>query len=122
MISMDKEYVTRDGREARVYATDAGNEFPVHGAILTEGDWVMTNWTTEGYMWEFCREDEHDLIEKKDKFRFVRWVNVYPESISAPYISKEEADLSSREFRNDRVSCVKVIIEGEIGEGLEEGS
>lgn len=29
-----KEYKTRDGRKVRIYATDAGGEYPIHGAVL----------------------------------------------------------------------------------------
>ena len=36
MISKDKQYKTRDGREVRVYATDGAGEFPIHGAVLND--------------------------------------------------------------------------------------
>jgi hypothetical protein len=32
MISMDKQYRTRDGREVRIYAVDGGGKYPIHGA------------------------------------------------------------------------------------------
>lgn len=41
-------YCTRSGRRARIYATDAGGRFPIHGAIQDEIGWFMVDWTDEG--------------------------------------------------------------------------
>lgn len=41
MISMDKKYKTRCGREVRIYALDGCGHFPVQGAILTESGWCQ---------------------------------------------------------------------------------
>ncbi len=46
MISKDKTYCTRGGQEVRIYATDAGGLFPVHGAIFQDGTWHGMKWTT----------------------------------------------------------------------------
>lgn len=45
-----KEYKTRDGSRARIYATDGRGPWPIHGAIFeNEGDgWVMNSWSSEG--------------------------------------------------------------------------
>ncbi len=57
-----QHYTTRDGREARVYATDGGGKYPVHGAIRREdGIWNPFAMTTEGAMDSF-QETESDLI------------------------------------------------------------
>jgi hypothetical protein len=42
-------YRTRDGREARVYATDGAGDYPIHGATRwpREG-WEEATWTAEG--------------------------------------------------------------------------
>ena len=42
------KYLTRDGREARVYTTDGGGDFPVHGAFLRNGEWVIEEWNLNG--------------------------------------------------------------------------
>ena len=39
---------TRDGREVRIYATDAGGDYPVHGAIRCELRWKASTWTPKG--------------------------------------------------------------------------
>jgi hypothetical protein len=69
MISMDKQYTTRDGREVRLYAVDAGGVFPVHGAYLSRGSkkWVSLTWNPVGRFFEGY-ESSNDLIEKKAKY------------------------------------------------------
>ena len=44
-------WVTYDGRIARVYATDAGSHFPIHGAVKWESDdvWSAETWTEAGF-------------------------------------------------------------------------
>jgi hypothetical protein len=46
-----QEYRTRDGRRARVYATDGGWDYPVHGAIWFSGDdiWEPDSWAVSGH-------------------------------------------------------------------------
>ena len=49
---------TRDGRKARIYATDGSSEYPIHGAVMrTPGDpdgdgeesgWSAVSWDSEG--------------------------------------------------------------------------
>ena len=49
MISLDKQYKTRDGCEARVFMLDAGGSYPVLGAIKASGEmWSSCSWTSEG--------------------------------------------------------------------------
>lgn len=47
-----KEYKTRDGSMARIYATDGGEPWPIHGAIfeggLGERGWVIQTWNYDG--------------------------------------------------------------------------
>jgi hypothetical protein len=45
---MEKTYRTKGGRRARIYATDAGGMFPVHGAIECEGGWLPAAWQEDG--------------------------------------------------------------------------
>jgi len=63
MISMDKKYRTRDGREVRIYAVDGGCEYPVHGAYKNDdGTWCPDSWNGDGrYLSD--REWRSDLIE-----------------------------------------------------------
>ena len=115
MISKNKTYRTRDGREVRIYATDGRGDYPVHGAIKT-----ITGW--ESHIWFKCgksifqdeTERSGDLIEVKPRIRRTVWLNMYPHTIKVAG-TKENADLKSN---NDRIACVKVEIDCEEGEGL----
>jgi hypothetical protein len=70
-IDMSKKYLTRDGRKVRIYAVDAGGDYPVHGAILkagTDGDWTAETWAGGDYLFS-SRADaaphHGDLVEVK---------------------------------------------------------
>jgi hypothetical protein len=54
MVSKDKQYRTRDGREVRIYATDGYGPFCLHGAIAVYDEkktivgWVLRLWREDG--------------------------------------------------------------------------
>jgi hypothetical protein len=120
MIDPKKQYRTRDGREVRIYATDAGGRFPVHAAVKRDDEWFQDEWTGTGsYNGE--REGHAiphnlDLIEVRPRIQREVWVNVYPEVREClHYDTREEADT---EASSDRIACVKLVIDCEEGEGL----
>jgi len=47
-ITLDGEYTTRDGKEVRIYAVDAGGSHPVHGAVKSFGKWKAQAWSKHG--------------------------------------------------------------------------
>src|SRR5690625_1364923 len=47
-IEAGKEYRTRGGKKAIVYAVNRGGSFPVHGAIKHEDMWTVESWTCDG--------------------------------------------------------------------------
>lgn len=62
-IEVGKFYRTRDNKKARIYATDAGREFAVHGAVYCENinAWVPRRWHISGR--EYPQEEfNFDLI------------------------------------------------------------
>lgn len=63
MISKDKEYVTRNGREVRIYATDGADPFPVHGAIEYPEGFFHSKWLASGKFHKDIKH-ENDLLEK----------------------------------------------------------
>ena len=113
MIDKSKTYKTRDGREVRIYATDGGGSYPVHGAICQDGGWKSNTWNSDG-SWTSgqCRAD---LIEVKPRIKYERWVNVYPDNAISSSKTREEAD---RNAIWNRIACVKIAIDCEEGEGL----
>ena len=115
MISKDKQYRTRDGREVRIYATDGGDDFPVHGAIKSDDKWASDCWTIDG-LFVYDSRSICDLIEVKPRIKREVWVNLYKdERLVGAYWTKDKAN---RECTDDRIACVKVEIDCEEGEGL----
>ena len=111
MISMDKKYRTRDGREVRIYATDGEGTYPIHGAVMEDG-WQLYRWLPDGG----GLFDSGDLLEVKPRIKQTLWLNIYAQDVcSDVFNSKENADLWASECR---VACVKVEIDCEEGEGL----
>lgn len=119
MIDPTKKYRTRNGREVRIYATDAGGRFPVHGAVRDKDGWFPDEWTSKGfYSGErdgFSTPHDIDLIEVRPRIRREVWVNVYPDLEPSIFVSKQSADWHAV---SSRIACVKLVIDCEEGEGL----
>jgi hypothetical protein len=120
MISKDKTYRTRDGREVRIYATDGGvGKSMVHGATLDEAPgWFPRVWYPDG---SHIENDYFDLIEVKPRIKRTVWINVYENDLVATQ-TRVGADWCvmhhSRVAGLPRLACVKVEIDCEEGEGL----
>lgn len=87
MISMDKKYRTRDGRDVRILCVDAGGIFPVVGIV----DFGAITWTSDGLsqpMLSSC--SPFDLIEVVEPETRTIWVNVY-EGYTHSHDSEEKA-------------------------------
>lgn len=121
MISMDKKYKTRDGRDVRILCVDGpSDECPVIGIVLGAGG--VAYWGVDGRkvagVFPGARED-NDLVEVKPKY--VRWVNVYRHEFSDgiyfgdAFENKEICD-SCASDNHKRIACIR--IEFEEGEGL----
>jgi len=118
------EYLTRDGRKARVYATDGSPEYPIHGAILVmqssddEGGWHSESWQAKGAYIE-NEENGRDLMQPKREM----WVNVYPSTtaeacVTSSWPTKEIADqMACTAPRIGRIARVRVeYTEGQFDE------
>ena len=112
MIDINKKYRTRDGREVRIYAVDGNMPLCVHGAFKDHGEWRFCSWQQDGV--QFFVEGPFDLIEVKPRIKRTLWVNLFPVTAAA-YLNKFDAD-SFAGFA--RLSCIKVEIDCEEGEGL----
>jgi len=113
MISKDKTYRTRDGREVRIYATDGCIGAPVQGAIKIGHEWHLGHWTKDGIYGLYGSSQAHDyaLIEVKPRIKRTVWLNVFDGATSA-------SDTSIWHGVSKRLACVKVEIDCEEGEGL----
>lgn len=111
MISKDKQYRTRDGREVRIYATDHGETNYIAGAIKEDGLWNLTTWQADGRYLNNSKETCHDLIEIRPRIKREVWVNIYKDGVAA-------FESPSMGGGGGRLACVKVVIDCEEGEGL----
>lgn len=111
MVDPKKQYRTRDGLEVRIYAVDCGGDFPVHGAFynpLTK-KWEARIWPDTGLS---------DLIEVKPRIKREVWVNEYRyENGQRNWVAFDSRELAD-EDTNNRIACVRVVIDCEEGEGL----
>lgn len=120
MISKDKTYRTRDGREVRIYATDGGDivgKPVVHGAYVLDGSWVFCMWFAETgkILTQWCETDSKDLIEVKPRHKRTVWINVYDHG---PVIVYKEEKTAAVNRMHGCIACIKVDLDFEEGEGL----
>lgn len=118
MISKDKQYRTRDGREVRIYATDAGiGKNLIHGATHDDDfGWVPHVWLPDGK--HEC-DSSICLVEVKPRHKRTVWLNVYEadntECVGSAYMTARDAYKAAAVTR---IACIKVDLDFEEGEGL----
>jgi hypothetical protein len=113
MIDKDKQYKTRDGREVRIYATDGGGIYPVHGAIKNESGWYLAQWYSDGRHIR-SNESPSDLIEVKTRMKFERWALVERDGSYSLWLDKPSNASSVNAF-----AITRIVFEVEEGEGLD---
>ena len=119
-IDINKQYQTRNGKKVRIYCTDASGHYPVHGAVWEEQtkEWNICTWTKDGKhnLDDDMKGDPFDLVEVKPRIQREYWLNIYKDhEKGSNWKTKQEAD---RYAFNDRIACVKIVIDCEEGEGL----
>jgi hypothetical protein len=70
LIDSYHRYVTsRDSHKVRIYATDAGGDYPVHGAIYNRitCEWTVATWTKEGLSLFGTKDHSLDLVLAHDE-------------------------------------------------------
>ena len=117
MIDPFKIYRTRDGREVRIYAVDGALPYSVHGAVKHGDSWISKDWSDNGgFLTPHCETDPLDLIEVKPRIQREVWVNVYPKQLT-DIVHRDKAAADAVAEQN-RIACVKLVIDCEKGEGL----
>ena len=117
-IEMGRVYRTRDGREVRIYAVDGGGEYPVHGARESDEGWIGSVWGRDGNFHMNKFSCDHDLIEVKPRIQREVWVNVYRYDNGQVHWSAFDRRDAADDEPDDRIACVKLVIDCEEGEGL----
>jgi len=114
MIDINKKYVTRDGREVRIYATDGGLENCItHGAAKNKsGYWESASWyTAHGGYYDDGVPHQYDLIEVRPRHKRTVWLHVFRNSTVCGPID------ACYDIPN-RIAAIKVEWDFEEGEGL----
>jgi hypothetical protein len=112
-IEMGKEYVTRDGRKARVLCVDRKEQHPVLALIDSDGRESAACYRADGFYYTNGTPSDLDLLPAPK--RYEGWVNVYHGGSCSGkmYDTKHEADLAAR---GTRIACIHISFTE--GEGL----
>jgi hypothetical protein len=112
MISMDKKYQTREGKDVRLYAVDGAGPQAVHGAIKNDGAWEVETWDSGGrYVAGDPLPRGCDLIEVPKEH--TGWLNFYADGFHSDVLhaSRKSADTDAGP---GRIACIQVTFcEGE---------
>lgn len=104
---------TRDKRAVTIYTTEQPGKYPIVGRIADYEDLAM--WTVDGRIYADDFFDSRSLVPASKRFRHEGWVNVYPGDFGA---MRETEDLARRHRECGCIACVRVVIEGNEGDGL----
>lgn len=122
MIDVTRVKKTSGGQEVRIYATDGGSKYPIHGARLESGHtWIAETWNERGQHREHVK-GSHDLIEEPETVEIDYWQSIYQRadgSIEIGYgrfMSRTEA--LSQEYELPRIACINMKRTITKGEGL----
>jgi hypothetical protein len=72
MIDASKKYRTRSGNKVRIYAMDAGGNWPIHGAVFYPAlrQWDAFSWCADGSFRD-DRSNGMDLVEVEQAAPFL---------------------------------------------------
>jgi hypothetical protein len=99
MISKDKQYKTKGGQEVRIYSTEAGGLFPVHGSVKVNGgkEWIHKIWTDQGCGNSSSNNIESSRVRGLDLIEIVPKVKVWVEY----YLDRYGNFITARYFSED---------------------
>jgi len=115
-----KPIQTRDGKPARILCIDARGDLPIVALVGAPGESeYVQRYTADGCAYLGQRgtpSSRLDLINVPEKRVLHVWVNVH--SDEDVVIGYSSVDLAEQWARRDRVSCVYIVHEYTVGEGM----
>lgn len=79
-IEAGKQYVTRDGKRVRVFATDGGGVAPCLGAYQSgRGVWYPMSWTEGGWVVRSGGQHVLDIVAEYDWRQEIPWDHIHPD-------------------------------------------
>jgi len=112
MIDKSKTYITREGEPVRIYCTDGGGHYPVHGAVYINGVWSLISWEENG-----DNSNHYSLVEVKPKHDVDIWINIY-HNHEGGYFAASGACTKLLGVQGHRFACVRLTQEVTEGEGM----
>lgn len=113
-IDWTKPLQTRDGRKARVVATDIATKHEyTHAALIMDknGEEILETYTKDGFCWVDRKTRDKDLVNIFEEQS--RWMNVYSNSTMAwSYDTRDDANSAANSQKN-RIAILQVKIQGE---------
>jgi len=110
VISLDKEYMTRDGRKVRLLCVDGPDSlYPVVGFVECSSD--TYEWCSDGKFRRHIDVDRRDLIESKPRLKKTLWLHHYKDGRSSVFSNPVTAG-------EETVARTKHEIDVEHGHGL----
>lgn len=107
-LDLTKPVQTRDGRKARILATDINCEWPIAAVIKMKGDSdheIVKSYRIHGRIFDCC-ESFDDLVNAPE--RVSRWFNIYPKD--AYPRDREEAN---RIAYRDQIAMIEIVYDGD---------
>jgi hypothetical protein len=120
-IDWSKPVQTRDGSPVRIFCIDAKTDYGSIIGLVHNGASNSENaclWYANGHLSK-TGESRMDLINvpgHKKKIHREVWINLYPED--AGDICHTNIGQATRQAADDRIACIKVVIDCEEGDGL----
>lgn len=111
-IQEGRELQTRDGHAVRIYSTDGGGDYSIHGAYSINAVWFMESWTRRGLQHE-GKQSCLDLIVRPRTIELDLWINVYSDGLFGVHQGREESDLRAALGRVACINLKRTITEGE---------
>lgn len=105
MISMDKKYRTRDGREVRLLCVDGPEDTPIIGLIGP----TTAKWRSDGRWTQTYAETIYDLIEYHEPDIRTIWVNVYECGRGYELYALDSKDEALSSARPDAISIAQPV-------------
>lgn len=120
MIDKTKKYRTACGYAVKIYVTDAGGDWPVHGAIQhpKSKEWVPTGWSDIGKHRHYPGDNLIEVSPRIQGWFVIRSDAGVDEAFlsSRIYKTREEALLKSADGITGPLACIHFDVEE--GEGL----
>ncbi len=108
---------TRDGKPARILCTDARGDLPIVALVGAPGESeYVQRFTKDGCAYRNVPLP-HDLINVPEKRTLDIWVNIYSDEDDIATCFPSVA-LARKWAHRDRVSCVHIVHEYVVGEGM----